>query len=98
MAIIVTRRAGADLAAIRDYIGKDNPAAASRVAVQLLATCDALEYLPERGAPGFYPGTRVAAVFWPYVITYRIVGADVVILRIRHGARIQRSRHSVGEI
>jgi plasmid stabilization system protein ParE len=56
-----------------------------------------LEYLPEWGAPGLYPGTRVAAVFWPYVITYRIVGTDVVILRIRHGAQIQRTKGSIGE-
>jgi plasmid stabilization system protein ParE len=32
MAVKITKRAGADLRAIREYIGKDNPAAASRVA------------------------------------------------------------------
>jgi toxin ParE1/3/4 len=28
------------------------------VAVQIVAACDRLEYLPERGRPGLVPGTR----------------------------------------
>ena len=51
MPVIFTRTALRSLRSIRDYIGTQNPAAANRVAVQIVAACDRLEYLPERGAP-----------------------------------------------
>lgn len=47
-----------DLAHIRNCIGDENPAAASRIAIQLIATADSLEHLPERDRPGLEPGTR----------------------------------------
>ena len=87
MAIRLARAAHADLAALRRHIGQENPAAATRIAIQILAACDTLEYLPERGRPGRYPGTREIAAVWPYVIVYRIEAAGVVILRIWHGAQ-----------
>jgi toxin ParE1/3/4 len=87
MPVKYTRTALTSLAAIRAYIGKDNPAAANRVAVQIVAACDRLEYLPERGRPGLKPGTRELAVLWPYVIVYRITPDAVEILNIWHGAQ-----------
>ena len=87
MPVIVTRAAVRDLAAIRAHIGERNPAAASRVAVQILSACDRLEYLPERGRPGAIPGTRELTVIWPYVIVYRITEGAVEILRVWHGAQ-----------
>lgn len=76
-----------DLIAIRTYIGERNPAAASRIAVQLVAACDALEHLPERGRPGLVAGTREVTLIWPYVIVYRITPEAVEIVRIWHGAQ-----------
>ncbi len=76
-----------DLIKIRDYIGQENPFAASRVAVQLLAACDRLEYMPERGRPGFVASTREITTVWPYVIVYRVRAANVEIIRIWHGAQ-----------
>ena len=87
MSLIFSREAIDDLGAIRTYIGERNPAAASRVAVQLLAACDRLEYLPERGRPGLVPGTREITSIWPYVIVYRIGSNTVEIIRVWHGAR-----------
>jgi len=58
MPVIYTWAALRSLATIRAYIGKQNPAAANRVAVQIIAACDRLEYLPERGRPGLKTGTR----------------------------------------
>jgi toxin ParE1/3/4 len=87
MPVVLTADALADLANIRGYIGEHNPFAATRVAVQLIATCDRLEYLPERGRPGIVPGTRELTTLWPYVIVYRITPAAVEILRIWHGAQ-----------
>jgi len=91
MRIVVTRAAKRDLTAIRAYIGERNPAAASRIAVQLLAAFDRLEYLPERGRPGVEPGTREITTIWPYVIVYRITATTVEILRVWHGAQDRQS-------
>lgn len=63
-----------------------NPWAASRVAVQLLATADSLELLPRRGRPGRLPGKWELVSVQPFVIVCR-VGASVEILRVWHGAQ-----------
>ncbi len=89
MPVILTRTALRSLADIRAYIGQDNPEAANRVAVQIVAACDRLEYLPERGRPGLLPGTREIVALWPYVIVYRITSTAVEIINIWHGARIR---------
>ena len=87
MPVTLTAPALADLAQIRAYIGRDNPAAANRIAVQLLAACDRLDYLPERGRPSLVPGTRELAALWPYVIIYRVEPKEVQILRIWYGSQ-----------
>ncbi|BAJ83282.1 plasmid stabilisation system family protein (plasmid) [Acidiphilium multivorum AIU301] len=87
MPVIFTAEALDDLAHIRQHIGRENPHAATRVAVQLVAACDRLEYLPERGRPGLVSGTRELTVIWPYVIVYRISASSVEILRVWHGAQ-----------
>jgi plasmid stabilization system protein ParE len=87
MPVIFSRAAIEDLTRIRAYIGERNPAAATRVSVQLLAACDRLEYLPERGRPGLVPGTRELVALWPYVIVYEVSADAVEILNIWHGMR-----------
>jgi toxin ParE1/3/4 len=87
MSVIFSPEALADLASIRGYVGDRNPGAALRVAVQIVAACDRLEYLPERGRPGLVPGTRELTSLWPYVIVYRITEQCVQIIRIWHGAQ-----------
>ena len=83
----ITDPALEDLQRIRNHIGKENPEAASRVAIQIVAACDRLEYLPERGRLGFIPNTRELVSCWPYVIVYRIIDSTVEILRIWHSAQ-----------
>jgi plasmid stabilization system protein ParE len=87
MPVIFTAEAAEDLASIRAYIGAESPAAASRVAISIVAACDRLEYLPERGRPGRITGTRELTALWPYVIVYEIHGDQVFIMRIWHGAQ-----------
>lgn len=82
--IVFTEPAISDLQNIRDYIGKENPSAANRIAIQIVAACDRLEYLPERGRPGIVPGTRELVSYWPYTIVYRILKKNVEVLRIWH--------------
>jgi len=85
--VVFTDPAISDLARIRDRIGQNNPAAAHRGAVQIVAACDRLEYLPDRGRSGLVPGTREIVALWPYVIVYRTTPDGVQILRIWHGAQ-----------
>jgi plasmid stabilization system protein ParE len=87
MPVILAPEALADLAAIRAFIGADNPFAASRVAVQIVAACDRLALMPERGRVGLTPGTRELASAWPYLIVYRITPEGVTVLRIWHGSQ-----------
>lgn len=88
MPVSFSRRAVSDLAAIRRYIAKDKPQAASRVAVEIVAACDRLEMFPERGRPGVRPGTRELTTVWPYVIAYRVgPRGRINILAIWHGAQ-----------
>lgn len=87
MPVVFSPEALDDLGSIRSYIGLDNPFAASRMAVELVAACDRLEQMPERGRPGLYPGTREVTTVWPYVIVYRHVADRVEIVRIWHGAQ-----------
>ncbi|MDE2135486.1 MAG: type II toxin-antitoxin system RelE/ParE family toxin [Alphaproteobacteria bacterium] len=87
MPVNFTRRALRDLANIRVHIANDNPRAASRVAVEIVAACDRLEYFPERGRPGLRRGTRELTTVWPYVIVYRVTGTNIDILAVWHGAQ-----------
>lgn len=87
MPVNFTRRALRDLANIRVYISNDNPRAASRMAVEIIAACDRLENFPERGRPGLRRSTRELATVWPYVIVYRVTGTNIDILSIWHGAQ-----------
>lgn len=82
--IVFTELAIHDLQDIRDYIGRENPSAASRMAIQIIAACDRLEYFPKRGRLGIIPNTREITSCWPYTIVYRIINKRVEILRIFH--------------
>ena len=83
MSVILSPEAIADLQHIRTYIARDNPDAASRVAVRLVAACDGLEFMPNRGWPGRDPVTRELPVR-PYLSVYRVKAGAVEIVRIWH--------------
>lgn len=87
MSATFTRRALRDLSDIREYIGRSNSIAASRMAVELVAACDRLELFPERGRPGLVEGTRELTTVWPYIVVYKIDGEQIEILSIWHGKR-----------
>jgi toxin ParE1/3/4 len=88
MPVAFTARALRDLARVQKYIAQENPKAASRMAVELVAGCDRLEFFPERGRPGLKPGTRELTTVWPYIIVYRIKASHrVEILKIWHGCQ-----------
>ena len=68
-----SRRALQHLAAIRSYLAKNHPRAASQVAVRLLESVDRLAGYPHIGRSGPAIGTRELVVTGtPYVIPYRV--------------------------
>lgn len=90
--VVFSPRSRADLKKIVEYIARDNPGAAERFGVALVAQAESLATTPEMGVPmPERPGTR----FFPlgsYLIIYRPDAAreTVRILRFWHGARGKR--------
>ena len=85
--IVWTDEAVGHLEAIVAYISAFNPAAASRFGERLIAVVDSLAEFPNRGrAVG--DGRREMTTVRPYVLRYRVEADRVIILRIRHGARL----------
>jgi toxin ParE1/3/4 len=77
-----------DLDEIAGYVSKDNPDAARRMVKRLWKAAHVLTGQPEMGRPGRVHGTReLVVVNTPFVLPYRVVGAEIEILRVLHGAR-----------
>ena len=89
MKIIWAPEAIDDLAALRAYISRDNPAAARRLALHIVEMVETvLAENPHIGRPGRVPGTREFVVDKsPYIVPYRVKDSALQILRIYHGAR-----------
>jgi len=77
-----------DLDDIAGYISQNNPEAARRTVRRLWAAVKSLAEQPEMGRPGRVHGTRELVVSdTPFVVPYRVVGSEIEILRVLHGAR-----------
>ena len=89
MRIIWSPEATEDLADLRDYIARDDPSAAQRVAALIFQIIERnLFENPELGAPGRVPDTRELVVpHTPVIIPYRVHDDTLQILGIHHHAR-----------
>jgi toxin ParE1/3/4 len=88
MRIVWLEDARDDLTAIRRHIGRDDPAAARRVAARIVTAAASLAAAPHRGRPGRWVGTRELVVTGtPYLAPYRVRAGVIEILRVFHGAR-----------
>jgi len=77
-----------DLDDIAGYISQDNPEAARRTVRRLWTAVKSLAEQPEMDRPGRVHGTRELVVSdTPFVVPYRVVGSEIEILRVLHGAR-----------
>jgi toxin ParE1/3/4 len=85
--IVWTDEAIAHLEAIVAYIAAFNPAAADRLGGRLIEAADSLAEFSDRGREAM-GGTRETTIVWPYVLRYQVEQEQVIILRIRHGARV----------
>jgi toxin ParE1/3/4 len=88
MKVRFTRPALDDLDRIYNYIGKDNPAAASRVVTRLIDRASELAQAPYQGREADEPSARVIVVpRFRYFIFYTIERDEIHITHIRHTSR-----------
>jgi addiction module RelE/StbE family toxin len=83
-----SKRAIRRLASIHDYIAKDSPDAAIRVAAAIVEAALRLQTLPHMGRPGRIDGTRELVIpGLPYIIPYRVVDEVIQIASVIHTSR-----------
>ena len=76
-----------DLDRIVDYIAKDNPMAAVNIWDEIESQVERLRDFPRSGRAGRMPETRELVVTGtPFIVVY-IVGDDVDLIRVLHGAQ-----------
>jgi toxin ParE1/3/4 len=84
--IVWSPRAIEHVAHLREYIARDNPSAANRIASLLLEAVERLAQLPNLGRPGRVAGMRELVVpGTPYVIPYRVRGDRLEVVGVFHG-------------
>jgi addiction module RelE/StbE family toxin len=75
-----------DLESIREYIAKDKPSAARKVANRIKESANRLIDFPLSGRVGRVPGTRELVIPGSsYIAAYAIQGDDVLIASVLHG-------------
>ena len=83
-----SKRALRRLAFIHDYIAKDSPEAAARVAAAIAEAAQQLERFPLSGRTGRLEGTRELVISGlPYILPYRIVDDVIQIASVIHTSR-----------
>jgi toxin ParE1/3/4 len=82
-----TRPANLDRRNIREYIARDNPAAALALDEMFSEKAGRLADRPGLGRPGRVAGTRELALHPNYILIYDVAEDLVRVLRILHAAR-----------
>jgi toxin ParE1/3/4 len=78
-----------DLAEMRDWISRDSPDAARRLATKIRAAVDRLKLHPEIGriVPELAAAGYRELIVEPYRVIYSAQGNRVIVLRVWHGRR-----------
>jgi len=86
--VVFSPRASDDLDDIWLHVALDNPPAADRLIDRIFVRCGRLANHPSLGParPDIDPDARIL-VIGDYLALYRLIGADVEIVRVTHGAR-----------
>ena len=86
MKAVWTRAAVRDLTKAREYIARENPAAARDVALKIVDATERIIRFPEIGRPGRVNRTREFVVSdTEYLIVYRLKKNALHFLRVLHG-------------
>ncbi len=93
LSVRLTPRAITDLEDIRAYLEPRSPQGAENVRRSIEQTIDTLSDFPGLGRGTDIPDIRVLpVVFYPYLVYHAVVGDELVIAHIRHGARAAPTR------
>ena len=88
MQVIWSAEAVSDLAALRRFIAKDDPAAAKRVVMRIRQAVSLLATAKEAGRPGRVAGTRELVVpGTSYIVPYRVTKGAVEVITAFHTSR-----------
>ena len=87
MRLVWTRSAHSDRKSIREYIARDDPAAAFAMDDLFSQQAASLTDYPNLGRPGRVAGTREAIAHENYILVYDVAGDCVRLLRVLHVAR-----------
>jgi toxin ParE1/3/4 len=80
--------AESDILAIWEYIARDNISAADRLIDRFTETFERIAQFSESGALFEHPkGEFRISVVAPYLVFHRVIGDEVDIVRVLHGAR-----------
>ena len=82
-----TAEAADDLQGICDYVARERPEAARKLALDILHAIEGLRAFPNRGRTGRVEGTRELVLTGPFLAVYEVGEEEVRVLRILHGAR-----------
>ena len=85
MKVTYTERAGRDLIRLRDFVRQKNPQAAQIVSRQLIKNIQSLVDLPQMGTPVEELDDFRELVARDYIVRYRVLSDEIVILNIWHG-------------
>ena len=94
MRLIYSPEAVQDLVRLRQFIAEKDPAAAARIAAELVTRIEHLLTFPEMGRPVPQcpePGAVRDFVFGSYIVRYTVHPSALAILRIWHQLEHQRS-------
>ncbi|HEY1708949.1 MAG TPA: type II toxin-antitoxin system RelE/ParE family toxin [Rhizomicrobium sp.] len=89
LAVVVRRRAKADIRSTAQHIAQDSPAAAIAFEAEIIACFKRIGEHPALGAPsGTFRKLRVSERFQNWLVYYRQLDTGTVeIVRVLHGAR-----------
>ena len=87
--LVYRPRANEDLEGIYRFIAQDSPTRAFGFIEKIQLRCDLLREYPEQGRarPDLKPGLRVIPYGRSVVITYRVTGDTIEVLRIFYGGQ-----------
>lgn len=84
-----------DLVRLRQFIAEKDPAAAARIAADLVGRIEQLLIFPEMGRPvpqSPEPGAIRDFVFGPYIVRHTLHPSALIVLRVWH--RLENARSS----
>lgn len=93
MRLVYTDDAIEDLKRLREFIEVHNPAAASRIASELVGRLELLLESPKMGSPvelAPESGSIRDMVFGKYIVRYSVHQSTIIILRVWHSLESER--------